>query len=106
MTKLLLCATFALTVTCIAPLYAQTTSANSGTIRGTVQDPSGAAIPGAAVHVQNPISHFDHAATTDPQGKFEFDNVPFNTYHSSVVVAGFETAELDLDVHSPLPVDA
>ncbi len=85
---------------------AQTTSANSGTVRGTVVDPSGAVVKDAAVQIQNPISHYTRTAQSDADGKFEFDNIPFNNYHASAVKAGFQTATLDLDVHSPLPVEA
>lgn len=85
--------------------YSQTTSANSGTIRGAVLDPSGAAIPGATVQIQNPVSHYNRSVQTDGQGKFEVDNVPFNSYHSSALAAGFQTAEQDLDVRSPVPLD-
>jgi hypothetical protein len=90
---------------CCAAGYAQTTSANSGTVRGTVLDPSGGAIPGATVQIQNPISQYNRSVQTDAQGKFEVDNVPFNSYHSTALATGFQTAEQDLDVHSPLPLD-
>ena len=73
--------------------YAQSTSANSGTVRGSVADPSGAAIAGATVQMQNPVSHYNQSVQTDATGKFEFDNVPYNNYHSSALMTGFETAE-------------
>ena len=85
---------------------AQTTSANSGTVRGTVLDPSGAIVKGATVQIQNPISHYTRSVESDEQGKVEFDNIPFNNYHASAVMKGFQTASQDLDVHSPLPVEA
>lgn len=86
--------------------YAQSTSANSGTVRGSVVDPSGAAIVGATVQIQNPVSHYNQSVQTDAAGKFEFDNIPYNNYHSTALMTGFETAEKDLDVRSPLPLDA
>ena len=101
--RYLTCLAFA--IACVPAGHAQTTSANSGTVRGTVLDPSGGAIPGATIQIQNPISHYDRSIQTDAQGKFEVDNVPFNTYHSSALAPGFETAEQDLDVHSPVPID-
>jgi hypothetical protein len=91
-------------IACSAICHAQT-SANSGLVRGTVLDPSGAAIAGATVQVQNPVSQYNRSAQTDSQGKFEFDNVPYNPYHVSALIKGFETAEQDVDVRSPLPVD-
>ena len=95
----------ALIATFAAIGYAQSTSANSGTVRGSVIDPSGAAIVGATVQIQNPVSHYNQSVQTDATGKFEFDNVPYNNYHSTALMTGFETAEKDLDVRSPLPLD-
>src|SRR6202451_2648727 len=86
--------------------YAQSSSANSGTVRGTVLDPSGAAIMGATVEIQNPVSHYDKTVQTDAQGNFEFDNVPFNNYHLSASAKGFQGGEQDVNVRSPLAVEA
>ena len=80
-------------------------SANSGSVRGSLLDPSGAAIKGATVGIPNPVSRYNQSVQTDAQGKFEFDNVPYNPYHVSVVMTGFETAGQDADVRSPLPID-
>ena len=83
---------------------AQSTSANSGTVRGSVVDPSGAAIKGASVEIQNPVSGSNKKAQTDAEGKFELDNVPFNSYHMKVTASGFQTGEQDVDVRSSVPV--
>ena len=86
--------------------YAQSVSAGSGALRGSVQDQSGAAIPGATVEIQNPVSHYSRSARTDVQGNFEFDNVPSNNYHASAAISsGFEGSEQDLNVRSPIPVE-
>jgi len=84
------------------PLRAQ----NAGTIRGSVLDPSGAAIKGATVQIQNPISRYSQTTQTDAQGNFAFTNVPYNPYHTSAVAAGFASAEQDVDLSSPVPVEA
>ena len=63
------------------PLWAQ----NAGTIRGTVLDPSGAAIKGATVQIQNPVSRYSQSTQTDGQGNFVFANIPYNPYHVSAV---------------------
>ena len=78
---------------------------NSGTVRGGVLDPSGAAIAGATVEIQNPVSHYDQAATSDTQGNFTFNNIPFNNYHVTVTKEGFQSATEDIDVRSGIPVD-
>ena len=65
-------------------MYAQASGGNSGTVRGTVVDPSGAVIMGAAVEIENPVSHYTQNAQTDSQGNFELKNVPYNNYHTSI----------------------
>ena len=78
------------------PLHAQA----SGTIEGTVKDPSGAAIPGASVLIFNAVSKYERTATTDTEGKFRFPNVPFNPYHITVKAAGFAEFSQDNEVRS------
>jgi hypothetical protein len=85
--------------------YAQSSGGNAGTVQGTILDPSGAAIVGATVEIENPVSHYSQAAKTDSQGAFEFFNVPFNNYHLSVTASGFQNGAKDVDVRSPLPLD-
>jgi hypothetical protein len=98
-------ACLALCWNCAVPGHAQSMSAGSGTVRGAVLDPSGAAVKSAAVVIQNPVSQYIRDAKTDDQGKFEFDNVPYNNYHASVAAPGFQGSEQDLSVRSPLPVE-
>jgi len=83
--------------------YAQS-GGNSGTISGTVLDPTGAVVSGATVEVHNPVSHFDQSTTTDTSGSFSIPNVPFNPYHMTVTAAGFASAAQDVDVRSVVPV--
>ena len=73
---------------------------SSGTLEGVVKDPSGAAIAGATVEIQNPVSRYQRSAATDADGKFRFANVPFNPYHFSVKAAGFEDFSQDAEVRS------
>lgn len=83
-------------------LYGQ---AASGTVRGSVLDPSGAAIPGATVEIRNPVSHYDQTTSTDNQGAFTFNNVPYNNYHVSATAGGFQGTDQDVDLRSPVPLD-
>ncbi|MBV8573275.1 MAG: TonB-dependent receptor [Acidobacteriaceae bacterium] len=78
---------------------------NNGTIRGTVLDPSGAAVVGASVEIQNPVSGYNKIIQTDAKGSFQFDNVPFNPYHLTAQAEGFRTAAGDIDVRSQVPID-
>jgi hypothetical protein len=83
--------------------YAQS-GGNSGSITGTVLDPSGAVVPNAAVEIHNPVSHFDRATTTDKAGNFSLPNVPFNPYHLAVTATGFAQTAQDVEVRSVVPV--
>jgi hypothetical protein len=95
--------TFAAVLCAGCLLYAQS-GGNSGTIRGTVQDPSGALVANASVEVQNPISHFSQTVHSDSQGNFQIPNLPYNNYHLVISSAGFQTMNQDVDVRSPIPV--
>jgi len=77
----------------------------AGTIRGTVLDPSGAAIPGASVEIRNPVSQYDQHTQADSQGNFQFTNIPFNNYHVTAAASGFQANEQDVSVRSPVPMD-
>jgi len=57
---------------------------NSGSINGTVTDPTGAVVPNADVEIRNPISGLDRSTKTDSLGKFGFTNIPFNPYHLTI----------------------
>jgi len=83
--------------------YAQSSGGSAGTVRGSVLDPSGAAIMGATVQIENPVSHYNQSAKTDNQGNFAFVNIPYNNYHVSASASGFQNASQDIDVRSPLP---
>ncbi len=96
----LVCAILALS--CGVSSYGQS---GSGTIRGTVLDPSGAAIVGATVTISNPVSHYQQSASTDTQGALAFTNVPYNNYHTTAAASGFQNADQDVEVRSGVPVD-
>src|SRR5271167_1687162 len=81
-------------------------SGNSGSIEGTVKDPSGAVIAGAKVEIRNPVSGYTRASETGIDGTFRFSNVPFNPYHLMVSEAGFTTYTQDFDVRSSVPAVA
>ena len=80
-------------------------SGNSGTIQGTVLDPSGAALIGAKVEIRNPVSGYDATAITDDSGRFQLSNIPYNPYHLVVSAPGFEELDQDVEIRSPLPID-
>jgi len=73
---------------------------NSGSIEGTVKDPSGGAVPGATVEIRYGVSGFVRTTTTGADGTFHFTNVPFNPYHLTVTASGFAPYTQDVDVRS------
>jgi hypothetical protein len=73
---------------------------NSGTVRGTVTDSSGAVIPGATVTFSNGVSEFSRTATAAADGTFSFVNLPFNIYRLKVSAPGFTAAMQDVSVQS------
>ena len=77
---------------------------NSGSISGTVLDPTEAVVPNATIEIHNPVSHFDRSTTSDSGGKFNFPNVPFNPYHMTVTAAGFNQTAQDVEVRSVVSV--
>jgi hypothetical protein len=77
---------------------------NSGSIDGTVLDPTGAAVSKATVEIHNPVSGFIRTTTTDSAGKFEFTNIPFNPYHLTIVATGFAAYAQDVEPRSSVPV--
>jgi hypothetical protein len=77
---------------------------NSGSIEGTVKDPSGAAVGGATVEISYPVSGYTRTVTVGSDGSFHFTNVPFNPYHLVVTANGFAGFTQDVDVRSSVPV--
>ena len=85
---LFLCAGVALFLATPFKLGAQ----ENGMIQGTVTDPSKAAVPGAKVRIENPVSHHVQEVQTGGDGHFQIPNIPFNPYHLTATASGFEDA--------------
>jgi hypothetical protein len=64
----------------------------TGTILGTVKDPSGGAIAGASVRVTNSATDLSRSFTTDAGGSYRFPALPVGTYDLEVVRSGFKSA--------------
>ncbi len=62
---------------------------NAGTINGMVLDPSGSAIPNAAVSIRNSVTGYSQSAVSGSNGSFRLVNLPPNPYRLEVKVAGF-----------------
>jgi Carboxypeptidase regulatory-like domain/TonB-dependent Receptor Plug Domain len=96
---------FALVFVFSAMFWTLQAQSNSGSISGSVTDPSGAVVPGATVTVENPVSGYLRTAKTDSAGHFQFGNLPFNPYHLTAKANGFGGVAQDADVRSAVPVN-
>jgi outer membrane receptor protein involved in Fe transport len=82
---------------------------SSATITGTVTDPSGAVIPGAAVTVLNQATGVDFHQATNSAGVYTVGSLIPGTYTVTVSAKGFKTyanRELVLTVNQILRIDA
>ena len=79
-------------------------SVASGTVEGSVVDPTGAVVTGAMVQIRNPISRYQQTTTTDSTGAVRFTNLPFNPYHLEVTQPGFGVAAQDVSVRTAVPL--
>src|SRR5579863_1344290 len=77
------------------PLYAQNPR---GSLRGTVQDSTGARIPTAKVVLQATDSSQRREAVSEDRGEFRFDDLLPGPYRMTVTAAGFAPAQADLGI--------
>ncbi len=81
----------------------------SGTIRGTVSDPSGAVISGADVTVTNPATATTRTVKSSEAGEFVVPNLPAGTYEVRIKQGNFKefvVKAVELHVSSTAVVDA
>jgi hypothetical protein len=81
---------FALTLT----LESRAQSADTGTIFGTIQDKSGAALPGAKVTITNINTNVGKTLTTNSSGFYSVEAIPSGDYTIAVEKDGFETVQV------------
>jgi hypothetical protein len=82
--------------------------AQTGSITGTVKDPSGAAIPGATVVVTSPDRGITRQMTTNSTGDYNESALPEGNYDIIVTAAGFKKYQVKavkLDVGGKARVD-
>jgi Carboxypeptidase regulatory-like domain len=65
--------------------------AGTGTIQGSITDPTGAVIPGAAITISNVSTNVKHTLSSDSAGEYVFPNIDPGTYNVTVAFPGFET---------------
>ena len=89
---------------CLALSSVAFPQASSSSLRGTVTDPSGSALPGATVVIVNPESKISRTATTGEAGDYRFLALPPGTYTLTITATGFaryEQTGVQLLVNSP-----
>jgi len=95
-------AAVSLAVLIAAPLFPQ--SIGSGTVTGSVLDPSQMVIPKAAVELRNQVTGYTQTTQTDETGAFRFTNVPPNMYEIVVTANGFAGRREPLEIVTPVPI--
>lgn len=85
----------ALVMMCVLGLMVVSTSAQevTGSMQGTVTDPSGAVVPGAHLMLTGTTLIGTKEADTDAQGQYHFVNLPPGTYTIKVTAKGFEALQ-------------
>ena len=74
-----------------------------GSIRGTVTDPTGGAVPQVTVTATNTATNVSHQAMTQEDGGYSFLQLPIGDYTLKVEKTGFQTftaAKIHLDVNT------
>ncbi len=89
------------TVVLVVPLlatftsaWAQTPTATTSVVTGTVVDASGAIVPGATVVLTDPATNRTQETVTDTSGHYAFGGVLPGTYEVTVALTGFSTARM------------
>src|ERR1700732_1467298 len=89
---LLLAALFCLFALTPSSLFAQ--AASTGTVAGTVTDPSGGAIIGATVTLTDTGTNISRPGTTNESGRYFFANVVPGTYNVTVNKTGIRVSKV------------
>jgi hypothetical protein len=100
--------TFFLLVLLTAGLPGLNAQLYTGTISGTVTDPSSAAIPTARLTLVDADKGFSFTATADSEGRFIFRQVPPGTYNLTAEATNFQSQRSDaikLDVNQNISIN-
>jgi len=79
-------------------------SLSAGTLSGTIVDPNKAVVPNAAVTLENTVTGYKQSTTTNSDGKFRFDNIPFNNYVYAASASGFDEVRGAVNIRSSVPI--
>ena len=82
----------ALALFLLLPFVSANAQFDSGSVLGYVKDASGAAVANAKVTMTNIAAGTSQTATTDNDGRYEFNSVPIGGYRIESEAAGFDRA--------------
>jgi hypothetical protein len=68
-------------------------AASTGTVAGTVTDPTGAAVAGAAVTIIEPSTNDSRKTMTNEAGRYIFANIPPGNYNVTINKTGFRVTK-------------
>ncbi len=80
----------------------------TGSIQGTVTDPSGAVLPNAEVTIVEDATQVKHAGKSDGKGFYNFPNINIGTYTLTAAATGFQgykRPKIVLDVGSSIGIN-
>ncbi|MFZ1203946.1 MAG: carboxypeptidase regulatory-like domain-containing protein, partial [Candidatus Acidiferrales bacterium] len=83
-------------------------AATSGSISGTVKDPSGAVLPGVTLTLKNSSLGTEYKTKTDARGYYSFPNLPVGNYDLTLELTPFKTetrSGISVDMDSALQID-
>jgi hypothetical protein len=84
-----------LSLVCLAFSGPASAQVATGSISGTVVDPTGASVPDATVKVHNRATDAETTAKTDAGGGFKFAQLPTGIVDVTITKAGFRTAKFN-----------
>src|SRR5512145_1158321 len=74
----------------LVPAAALAQSSATGSLSGTVQDPSGGVLPGATVRVMNPGTGLSQTTVTGTSGEWTIAALPVGRYEVAFELSGFK----------------
>ena len=93
-TKRLFAIALSLCICALLPSALLSQSASTGTVAGTVTDPSGAAIAAATVTLTDKATNIPRVASSNENGRYIFVDIPAGTYDVSVSKQGFRISKI------------
>ena len=93
---------------CASPVLVGAQASSSGTVTGTITDPTGGSVSNATVTLRNERTNTVRTMQSGASGVYTFTDVPPSTYELTVVAPGFATEKIgnvELDVAANRRVD-